>query len=199
MKAETSRHRQAVATKLKITQTAIGLFKEHGYDAVTVKDICQAAELSIGAFYHHFSSKDDIINVGHEQVDNMLEDRLKRDAARGWRDEILYIMEETGKLLQELGWYFIAQAYRHMLDVNEKYTLSRERRVFDRVKAEIVKAQALGELDPAILPDLYTETILRWVRGIIFDWCLREGGYDLAACLDVDLSLLLDALRRRAI
>ena len=187
MKAETSRHRQAVATKLKITQTAIGLFKEHGYDAVTVKDICQAAELSIGAFYHHFSSKDDIINVGHEQVDNMLEDRLKRDAARGWRDEILYIMEETGKLLQELGWYFIAQAYRHMLVVNEKYTLSRERRVFDRVKAEIVKAQALGELDPAILPDLYTETILRWVRGIIFDWCLREGGYDLAACLDVEI------------
>lgn len=44
-------------TRNQILNAALELFSRHGYDAASVKDICDAAQVSKGAFYHHFSSK----------------------------------------------------------------------------------------------------------------------------------------------
>lgn len=44
-------------TKARIMQAARQLFAQNGYDATGVADICKAAEVSKGAFYHHFPSK----------------------------------------------------------------------------------------------------------------------------------------------
>lgn len=48
---------RSVETREKILQTAQGLFASGGYDATGVSQICAAAGLSKGAFYHHFPSK----------------------------------------------------------------------------------------------------------------------------------------------
>ena len=44
-------------TRAHILQAAITLFAKNGYDASSVAEICQAAGVSKGAFYHHFASK----------------------------------------------------------------------------------------------------------------------------------------------
>jgi AcrR family transcriptional regulator len=44
-------------TRARISSTAMRLFGEKGYDATGVAEICTAAEVSKGAFYHHFPSK----------------------------------------------------------------------------------------------------------------------------------------------
>ena len=44
-------------TRAHILQAAITLFSKNGYDASSVAEICQAAGVSKGAFYHHFASK----------------------------------------------------------------------------------------------------------------------------------------------
>ncbi|HPT24184.1 MAG TPA: TetR/AcrR family transcriptional regulator [Anaerolineaceae bacterium] len=46
-----------VSTKDRIFQASMLLFSQHGYDGTSVQDICQHAEVSKGAFYHHFQSK----------------------------------------------------------------------------------------------------------------------------------------------
>ncbi|MGV8026113.1 MAG: TetR/AcrR family transcriptional regulator [Anaerolineaceae bacterium] len=48
---------RSAETKEKILQTAKVLFSSAGYDATGVSQICSAAGLSKGAFYHHFPSK----------------------------------------------------------------------------------------------------------------------------------------------
>ncbi len=47
-------------TRNTILEAALGLFSQHGYDATSVDQICQGAGISKGAFYHHFSSKQDL-------------------------------------------------------------------------------------------------------------------------------------------
>lgn len=47
-------------TRLHILRTAEGRFAASGYDATGVNEICRAAGVSKGAFYHHFASKHDL-------------------------------------------------------------------------------------------------------------------------------------------
>lgn len=44
-------------TRARIQAAAVDLFARHGYDATGVAEICSAAGVSKGAFYHHFPSK----------------------------------------------------------------------------------------------------------------------------------------------
>lgn len=44
-------------TRNHILEAATDLFSKSGYDATGVAEICQAAGVSKGAFYHHFSTK----------------------------------------------------------------------------------------------------------------------------------------------
>jgi len=44
-------------TRMNILSVAQGLFAQKGYEATGIMDICDAAGVSKGAFYHHFPSK----------------------------------------------------------------------------------------------------------------------------------------------
>ena len=51
---------QADANKARVVETAASLFREKGFDRVSVADLMQAAGLTHGGFYNHFGSKDDL-------------------------------------------------------------------------------------------------------------------------------------------
>ena len=44
-------------TRARLLEAAVRLFSRQGYDATSVAEICAAAGVSKGAFYHHFESK----------------------------------------------------------------------------------------------------------------------------------------------
>jgi TetR/AcrR family transcriptional repressor of nem operon len=52
--------RQADANKIRVVETAAELFREKGFDKVSVADLMHAAGLTHGGFYNHFGSKDDL-------------------------------------------------------------------------------------------------------------------------------------------
>ena len=51
------------ATKDVIINTAARLFSMHGYENTSVQEIIDTVGVSKGAFYHHFTSKDDILEA----------------------------------------------------------------------------------------------------------------------------------------
>jgi AcrR family transcriptional regulator len=54
---------RAQETRARILESAKERFALEGYDATGVAEICQAAGVSKGAFYHHFGSKQDVFLV----------------------------------------------------------------------------------------------------------------------------------------
>ena len=52
------RKEQAQQTEQAILQAAMELARENSFDKVSVRDICQRAGITTGAFYHHFRSKE---------------------------------------------------------------------------------------------------------------------------------------------
>jgi TetR/AcrR family transcriptional repressor of nem operon len=52
---------QMAENRRRILEVASRLFREKGFDAVSVAEVMKAAGLTHGGFYGHFSSKDDLI------------------------------------------------------------------------------------------------------------------------------------------
>jgi TetR/AcrR family transcriptional repressor of nem operon len=47
-------------TKRKLVDAGVGLMRRQGFNATTVDDICSAAGVTKGGFFHYFKSKEDI-------------------------------------------------------------------------------------------------------------------------------------------
>jgi AcrR family transcriptional regulator len=54
-------------TKKAILDTALALFGERGFHATTVQAITEKANLTKGAFYHHFESKEEVLQQIHAE------------------------------------------------------------------------------------------------------------------------------------
>jgi TetR/AcrR family transcriptional repressor of nem operon len=46
--------------RIRILEAAVSLIRTKGYGATTVDDLCEAAGVTKGAFFHHFKSKQDL-------------------------------------------------------------------------------------------------------------------------------------------
>jgi AcrR family transcriptional regulator len=66
-------------TRRHILDTALGLFRRRGFEGTTMRDIAAAAELSLGAAYHYFGSKEDLVRAYYEWT----QDEHERLAAGG--------------------------------------------------------------------------------------------------------------------
>jgi TetR/AcrR family transcriptional regulator, transcriptional repressor for nem operon len=51
--------RNPLSARDKLLHAALKLIRTHGYGATTVEDLCRAAGVTKGAFFHHFKSKED--------------------------------------------------------------------------------------------------------------------------------------------
>lgn len=79
----------AAARRLQILMAAMHCFADKGFHKTTVQDICNQAELSPGAVYSYFQSKDEIIEglgeMGREMNDQAF-DAVKQQPSGGARE-----------------------------------------------------------------------------------------------------------------
>ena len=90
-------------TKQFIVKTAAGLFSQKGFTAVTMKDICEACNLSRGGLYRHFGSTKEIFIEVLERDKNDAEESIDQAIALGL---------SAGKLMEG---FFLLQKKRYRL------------------------------------------------------------------------------------
>lgn len=66
---------RAIATRERILQAAAGLFALKGFHDTKLKDVLKSAEVTTGAFFHHFQNKDDL---GFAVIDRHMERRCQQ-------------------------------------------------------------------------------------------------------------------------
>jgi AcrR family transcriptional regulator len=86
------RFEQRKLTRAKLIEAALQLFSTSGYEHATVDDISQAAGYSKGAYYFHFSTKDDILmellRMWTEGRTQVLEANAEPTSGDGLRDAL---------------------------------------------------------------------------------------------------------------
>lgn len=90
------------ATRNHILEAARHLFSKSGYDATGVAEICEAAGVSKGAFYHHFPTKQavfmELLNLYLNGIDSGF--NLMRQKMNNVPQAIIQMAEVAGGLFQ---------------------------------------------------------------------------------------------------
>ena len=73
------RERKKQETRWRIYEAAIALFARRDYDTVKIEEICEEADVSNAAFFHHFSNKASLVRAFLEK--SKADIRVKLDAA----------------------------------------------------------------------------------------------------------------------
>lgn len=80
--------KEAGERRLELIETALQLFRERGYEHVPVQAITDAVGVAKGTFYHHFASKDDLVDAIVQHQADALTTAARRARAR-CRDDAL--------------------------------------------------------------------------------------------------------------
>ncbi|UGQ12056.1 TetR/AcrR family transcriptional regulator [Yinghuangia sp. ASG 101] len=110
------RERKKEQTKQRITAVALQLFAERGFDAVTVSEIAEAAEVAKATLFSYFPSKESLALQGVGQ-ENLAEIVARRPAGLS--------------PLQALQAHYEAFADGHMAAVDRGQVLAQMRVIFD--------------------------------------------------------------------
>ena len=92
--------RRVARTRTMIQDAFVSLVLERGYDPITIKDICDAANVARATFYSHYRSKDDLKRAGLEHLRKLLLTRRRDAAATGSLSFSLAVFEHARDHLQ---------------------------------------------------------------------------------------------------
>lgn len=190
-----SRAIQAQKTRDKIFQTAVDMISQHGFDNVTIDAICRESGVAKGSFYHYFKSKDDIIILTYENIDKAYENKMmKLPAEMGSIEKIIFSVMFQANYAKRSGVEPVRQIYRSQVEYGTTYFISEERPLFKSLCNIISVGQQKSEIRTDLTaPDL-TRFILSISRGIIYDWCLHNGSYDIEDYMKSHFPLVINSL-----
>lgn len=192
----TKRQQQAHQTKERIKAAAAKVIDELGYENVKIADICRAAGISNGNFYHYFSCKDDVLLSMFSNFDDYVENtftQFRFDSNLEAIRALIYMqvcgMKGTTAQMQ-------ARTFQAQLNIQGGYVVAEERFTHVYLKQLLTQAMETGEIHPSHDIDRTAQLIFQVARGIYFDWSMRGGTFDRAGQILLALDLLLDALKR---
>ncbi len=182
----TKRQTQAMETKKTLFKTALKLFAKYGYDQVTIDDIVKKSGTSKGSFYTHFKSKDQIMLDQFKENDIHYEKWLKDSAhsIESATDQLLsFVQYTTNYISNALGIDILKVVYTNQISVtNTKKMLTDEKRPTYTIFYQIIKqGQESGEFRSDIPDWELTRLVSRWIRALLYDWCIQDGNFDLNA------------------
>jgi TetR/AcrR family transcriptional regulator, fatty acid metabolism regulator protein len=173
---QTNRQIQAQQTKDKVYQVAIHLFETKGFENITVDEICKVANVSTGTFYNVFKSKYEILDRIFELADIYFSEKYSDMInCSSTKDCILNYFDCYAEYNQKCGLEFTKQLY------NVKNNLfAKDNRVMQNILNDIIKdGQNKNELTSSISSNEIVQFLFVCVRGVVYDWCLRDGKFDL--------------------
>ncbi|MBO0980123.1 TetR/AcrR family transcriptional regulator [Microbacterium sp. SD291] len=185
-----------------LLDAAVAVFNESGYDGTSVAALATRLGLSKAALYHHFASKEEILETALAEALDGLEGVLTgSDAQTGSQTQIAgdrlaeVLQGAVGVLVAHLPAVTLLLRVRGNSEV-ERRALER-RRAFDHAVTAIVRD---AQLDGAVRADVDASVATRLLFGMVnslVEW-YRPGGAEGAEAVARDvLTVALDGLRTR--
>jgi AcrR family transcriptional regulator len=185
------RARRRNAVKARLTECALRLFTEQGYDETTVDDIAAAGKTSRSSFFRYFGTKDDVVlTLLDEMGDDYVERYRETLAQDGPRSALaravtasVHKASEDPELYALMKLVVTTPSLRSRLQVKiEDWRLELQR----------LTAEHLGMDDDDLLPASLTHLVVGASSAAFTVWLQTEGKTDLLGLLDDALAYARD-------
>lgn len=193
------RQRNALKTKMKISQVAMELFHEKGFGNVTVDEIIEKTSTSKGAFYNHFKSKHDIFAEKFKEIDHF------------YVDEILPLMDYDAPVVDKLkkflrmqmtyiesnlGWDVVRTIYEQELNTERtSFFMNPDRPLYGILYNLCDDGIKNSEFRQDLSTDELVTVLVRVMRGILYDWSMNKGNYSLASEQEVLFAVVIQGMK----
>jgi len=186
------------AVRERILAAAVALFAEQGFDGTSVQQVVDRAQVTKGALYHYFDSKDDLLyEIYHGLLQIQLtglDDILSRGLARpdAVRAIIAHLIETTAARAPETA-VFTREMHR-LTPARRKAMRADRRRYHETFRALIADGQAAGDFAATAS----AETVTLMVFGMINQlptWYRPTGPKTATQLADEVTTFVLAALR----
>lgn len=192
-----SRKLQAAKTKNRIFETANELIEKKGYNQVTIREICKQAEVAKGTFYHYFSAKEDIILEIYKKVDKYYDELIKKGFSSDDQvQKIIEVVTYKAIYVQKCKIDKVKEVYKAQMEVGNNFFISKQRSSYKILYNIIEKAQANNEFKTNQTAAELTKIIGLSVRGVIYDWCINNGSYDLETYLKKYIKNIIEIFKK---
>lgn len=182
----------------QIINSTITLMQRVGYEETNVRTICEAANISIGTFYHYFKDKSELLNMILKQIDVYLEHEVaplltsSSDAenlrlfARGFARETTISCSFYGGVLSSPN--IPLPNYGSCLDEEHNRTLyTLPRQIF-------LHGQETGEFSIQYDASDLTDKLITCLRGCAMDWARRGYSYNIENYIDSLMDIFCNAI-----
>ena len=178
----------ALKTRQLLIEAAIVEFSTRGVASTTLTDIAEAAGVTRGAVYWHFSSKSEIFNAIWEQqlpLSDLIHDRLSLtnndDPLCVLRERFIAALQYISRTPRQRA---LLQILYHKCEFNNEMTSECEIRKrigfnYDNVRALLEKGLARGVVSPQMNIDLTLIVFHGFFSGLIKNWLLNSEDYNL--------------------
>ena len=153
--------RRAARTRSTLHEALRSLVLKKDYEAITITEICGAANIARSTFYSHFAGKDDLKRSGLENIRSVLADRQAEQGEAG-SAKFAFSLAMFEHARDHMGQYR-ALAGGH----GGAVALGKIREIVsDRVRAELgTSADAPRELVVQYIVGAYMAVLVWWLEG----------------------------------
>lgn len=176
------RQLQAEQTKDKLFNAAVELLTEKDFDDITIRDIVARAKVSIGTFYNYYSTKMEVFYETYRIADHY------------FAETVAPLLTQESALERIMAFFdYYAHYSSDLTDLRmTKLLYNPDNTLFSRDPHQGMVGVLIGiiqqGLDDGTLAgsdsaEEIAEYLMISVRGLVYNWCTRDGSYDLAAVM----------------
>lgn len=165
--------------KQRIFEVALTLMEEVGFEKMSIRRICEEAEISIGTFYHYFESKHQILAYFYNSLEHKFRDEIMGSlVGLDIREQIIRFYTWFNNYIATFGLEFAEQFFSNRNPLLNTSVYNNE--------IVVLTDELIGNAlqKGLILPEGRTVRSISIdfcviIKGIIFEWCVRRGAFDI--------------------
>lgn len=197
------RERKKDETRSRIFQAAIELFREKGFEATTVDEITERADVAKGTFFNYFPRKEAVLGYLSEvqwaEAEEFAETILRAD--RPVRDKLTELLARLAAVYQEepeLSRYVMRESMKRAYTPSDAVHHHWHSLLMRLVQMGQQAGEFRRDVNPVravyVLGSVYLGTVFMWLCCQPASPGCQSSTFDLAAELEARLGVVLDGL-----
>lgn len=188
------RSRKKEQTRRGIFSAAMALFAARDYDAVTIEDICERADVAKATFFLHFPGKATLLTEFNERLTATLEKRLSEvggtaeDKLRFMVSALVDDWKQNAEIIRKMVREFLDQPSlpRAATEANAG--------ILELITGIVREGQLAGEFSKTVAPDLIAAALVASWGSFISAWSSDRNDIPRSAGEDL-LNIMLNGLK----